>query len=87
MALLYKRALDEAMGLSAMLVMVLLDDKIRDSQRAGLVDFVKSVPANNAYELGSKVNDALSNSAKQWKDKGIPAGAAGLLWQLKQQAG
>jgi hypothetical protein len=84
MALLYKRALDEAAGLSAMLVMVLLDEKVFQAQKAGLVDFVKSVPATDAHELGSKVHAALSDRAATWAKSNILLGASGYLWKLKQ---
>jgi hypothetical protein len=85
MALLYKRALDEALGLSAMLVMVLLDDKVYQAQKAGLVDFVKTIPAKDAHELGLKVHAALSDRAATWAKSTIPLGASGQLWKVKQE--
>jgi hypothetical protein len=46
-----------------------------------LVQYVASVDAKNAYDLGGKVYVATGNMAAQIKDSG--ALAAGLLWDLK----
>jgi hypothetical protein len=82
---LYKHGLDEAIGLTAIIIMVLLDDEIHKVQKKALIDFVNALPPQKNYvELGSKVHKAICDLAINWKERDIPNGAAGLLWKLKQ---
>jgi hypothetical protein len=83
---LYKRALDEGVGLTSLLVMVLLDDEVYKAQRKGLMDFVNSTPAKDAHELSSKVHAAMSELAAKVAKSNIVLGAPGFLWKLKQDS-
>jgi hypothetical protein len=85
MAWLYKRALDDAIGLSSMLVMVLLDDEVYKAQRKALIDYVNTLPPpKEPADLGSAVHNAFSNLAGEWKRRGMAGSAAAFLWKLKQ---
>jgi hypothetical protein len=84
MAWLYKRALDEGVGLTSLLVMVLLDDKVYKAQRNGLIDFVQKASAKDAHELSLKVHTALCELAGQAAKSNIVLGAPGYLWKAKQ---
>ena len=79
-------ALDEGTGLTSLLIMVLLDDEVRQSQRKGLIDFVKSTPAKDAHELSLKVHSAMSDLASKVAKSNIVLGAPGFLWKLKQDS-
>lgn len=81
---LYKRALDERIGLTSLLVMVLLDESVYKAQRKGLIDFVKRTPAKDAHELSSKVHIAMSELGANTAKSSIVLGAPGFLWKLKQ---
>jgi hypothetical protein len=82
---LYKHGLDEAVGLTAIIIMVLLDEETHKVQKKALIDFVNALPPQRDYvELGSQVHKALCDLATTWKEKDIPIAAAGLLWKLKQ---
>ena len=81
---LYKRALDEGVGLTSLLVMVLLDDEVYKAQRKGLIDFVNSTQAKDAHELSSKVHAAMNDLAGKVAKSNIVLGAPGFLWKLKQ---
>ena len=60
MAWLYKRALDDAIGLTSLLIMVLLDDAVYKTQKKALIDYVNTLPPqSNADELGTAVHTAL----------------------------
>lgn len=87
MAWLYKRALDESIGLSSLLVMVLLHDDARKSQLTGLIDFVKNNPARDAHELGLNLHNAMCDLAAKQNKQGMASGVAGYLWKLKQEGG
>jgi hypothetical protein len=84
MAWLYKRALDEGIGLTSLLVMVLLDESVYKAQRKGLIDFVNRTPAEDAHELSSKVHIAMSDLASKIAKSEMVLGAPGFLWKLKQ---
>jgi hypothetical protein len=81
---LYKRALDEGVGLTSLLVMILLDEAVYKAQRKGLIDFVKATPAKDAHELSLKVHNAMSDLAAKVAKSEIVLGAPGFLWKLKQ---
>lgn len=78
---LYWRALSEARQLVNLLVLVLLDEEVRNAQQAGLMNFIAASNAKNAGELGSAVNLAMINLAA--KMKGNTLGVAGILWKAK----
>jgi hypothetical protein len=66
---LYKRSLDQAIGLTAIIVMVLLDDKSHQIQKKALIDYVKALPPQkNWVELSSTVHDALCKLGTSWKE-------------------
>jgi hypothetical protein len=88
MAWLYKRALDDSIGLSTFLVLVLLDDEIYQAQRTALINFVNALPPQkDNHELGSKVHTALCQRAGELGRQGMADWAAAYLWKLKQGAG
>ena len=82
---LYKRALDEGVGFSCLLVMILLDESVYQAQRKGLIDYVKSVSAKDANDLSLKVFNAMSELAEKAAKTNIVLGAPGFLWKLKQE--
>ena len=67
-----------------LLVMVLLDDGVRNAQRGAILDYVTRSDAKNAYALGGEVNQVVPNHAMKMRDS--MAGAAGLLWKAKTSA-
>ncbi len=78
---LYWRAISEARQIVNLLVMVLLDDSVRNAQRGAILDYVSRSDAKNAYALGAAVNQVIPDHAMQMRDS--IAGAAGLLWKAK----
>jgi hypothetical protein len=87
MAWLYKRALDDAIGLTTMLTMVLLDDEVYKTQKKALIDYVNTLPPQStAHDIQMAVHTALCNLAAQWVKQGVPIGASGYLLKVKQPA-
>jgi hypothetical protein len=82
---LYRRSLSESQALSNYALLILLDDQVRDAQRKGLRDFVRSTDAKNALELGAKVNLSVAQLAHRLNDTML--GTNGMLWQLRTAAG
>ena len=78
---LYSKAVSENNKLSNYALLILLDDKVHASQRAGLTEFVRACEAKNARELGGKANLATVQLASRLS--GTVLGVAGLLWKLK----
>jgi hypothetical protein len=88
MAWLYKRALDDSIGLSSLLIMVLLDEQVYQAQREALIHFVGTLSGQkDADALGSKVHNAMCEVAGESARKGVAATASAYLWKLKQGAG
>jgi hypothetical protein len=82
---LYKRSMDEAAGLSALLTLVLLDDEVYKAQRNALIEFTKATPAKDAAELGLAVHSAWCERAHAlWKGGSVPLGVPGFLWKARQ---
>jgi hypothetical protein len=80
---LYRRALNEAAGANALLIMVLLDTGVRDAQRDSLTDFVAKTPATNALEFSQKAQAAFSTMAAKFAESSL-LGVQGNLWKFKQ---
>ena len=71
---LYWTALKETRQVVYLLVMVLLDDKVRDAQRGAILDYASRSDAKNAYGLMSAVNQVMPNHAMKMQNS--VAGAA-----------
>lgn len=81
----YKRSLDDANGLTALLTLVLLDESVYKAQRNALIEFAKQSSAKNAHELALQTHTAMCElAAKMWKNGKVPLGAPGFLWKAKQ---
>ena len=80
---LYRRALNEAAGANALLILVLLDAGVHDAQRDSLVDFVAKTPATNALEFSQKAQAAFSAMAAKFAESSL-LGVQGNLWKFKQ---
>ena len=80
---LYRRALNEAAGANALLIMVLLDIGVRDAQRDSLTDFVAKTPAENSLDLSQKAHAAFSTMAAKFAEFSL-LGVQGSLWKFKQ---
>jgi hypothetical protein len=78
---IYRRSLRENSALAHYATIILLHDGIRQDHQTKLAQYVASVEAKNAFELGTKVYLAMGNMAFQIKDS--IALAAGLAWDLK----
>ncbi len=82
---LYKRAMDEAAGLSALLTMVLLHDEVYKAERDALIQLAKVTPAKNAAELAAAVHGRMCDHAyRLWKGPSVPMGVLDFLWKARQ---
>ena len=79
---LYWKAITECRNVSNYALLILLDESVYAAQRAGLIELVRSIKAENAGELGQKVNLSLSQLAARLG--GTLLGTGGMLWKLKQ---
>jgi hypothetical protein len=79
---LYWRACGESRQLANLVVLILLDQKVHDAQRAGLIDFVTNSKTKNAADLGRAVNLAMGKVAMQMS--GNTLGVAALLWNTRR---
>jgi hypothetical protein len=80
-AKLYWTSLSENRQLTNYALLILLDEKVHEAQRAGLADFVRASDAKNAGELGINVRLATQSLAARLNDTIL--GVNGLLWKLK----
>jgi hypothetical protein len=78
---LYRISLRENRELTNYALLILLDEKVHEVQRASLAEFVRVSDAKNAKELGTNVYLATSKLAARLS--GNMLGVAGLLWKLK----
>jgi hypothetical protein len=78
---LYRKSLHENRSVVYYELVLLLHDGIYRDHRAKLAQYVASLDAKNAYDLGGKVYIATGNMAAQIRDSRTLA--AGLLWDLK----
>lgn len=78
---LYLRALKELGGLNSHLVCVLLDDRVRQANRAGVILWAKTATVKNADELGLKVHVALGENAIKYPAR--VREARELLWAAR----
>ena len=80
---LYRRALNEAAALYALLMLTLLNDEVLVGQRTGLLNLVSNAKARNADELASKVHSAMCDHATKVKEAGATLlGVSGGLWNM-----
>jgi len=77
----YRKSLQENRALAYYAIILLLHDGICRDHQAKLAQYVSTLDAKNAYDLGSKVYIAIGNMAAQIRD-GMTLSAA-LLWDLK----
>jgi hypothetical protein len=78
----YRKSLDESRNLTNYALLILLDEGVCDAQRKALADFVHTIDARNAADLGAKVNLATTQLAARLGHTLL--GTAGVLWKLKQ---
>ena len=78
---LYRTSLRENRQLTNYALLILLDEKAHEVQRASLADFVRASDAKNAGELGISVRLATQSLAARLYDTML--GVNGLLWKLK----
>jgi hypothetical protein len=76
-----RRSLRDSRGLANLVVLILLDPKIHETQARGLDDLVGGTDARTAAELGGKVYSATCELAERLSGNSL--GTAGLLWKLK----
>jgi hypothetical protein len=82
--LLSKLRLDESIGLSSLLILSLFNDKIRQTQRDVIIQFLKTSQAKDAADLGLKTHDALCDIALKQYKSGKLVGIADFLQKLKE---
>ena len=78
---LYRTSLRENRGLTNCALLILLDEKVHEAQRASLLEFVRASDAKNAGALGISVRIATQSLAARLHDTML--GVNGLLWKLK----
>jgi hypothetical protein len=80
----YRIALRENRALTNFVLLVLLDSKVYEAQRASVAEFVRAIEAKSAADLGIKT--ALATQSASLKLAHTVLGTNGLLWKLKQSA-
>jgi hypothetical protein len=82
--LLSKLRLDESIGLTSLLILSLFNDKIRQSQRDVIIQFLNNVQAKDTAELGMKTHDVLCDIALKQYRSGKLVGISDFLQRLKE---
>jgi|HubBroStandDraft_4_1064222.scaffolds.fasta_scaffold207293_2 hypothetical protein len=81
---IYRRALKQNRDLTHYALLILLDEGVYQSQHQSLREFVTTIEANGAADLGMKVYIATGRLASRLSADAL--GVAGLLWNLKTQS-
>jgi hypothetical protein len=82
---LYRRALNDTNHLFSLVVLILLDPSVYESQKSGLISFVNSTSANNAALLSSSVFSSMTDLANRLAKTSV-LGAHAALWKVRQEA-
>jgi hypothetical protein len=82
---LYRRGLKESQYLTALLIMVLIDDATYKVQKNGIYALVKGMQVRDALDLSTKVQLSVSNLAHRASDSTMLSSHR-LLWAMKQSA-
>jgi hypothetical protein len=84
MAMVYRTSLRAQRRLTNYALLLLLNDEVLEKHRADLSEFVRSVDAKGAGDLGLQVYKATTKLAVSMSDNSL--GVAGLLWKLRTGA-
>jgi hypothetical protein len=77
--------LNDTQHIYSLMILVPLDDEVRDSQRKGLIDFVTRTPARDASELSTKAYASTCQLAGRLSGSSV-LGAHAALWNARGKA-
>ncbi len=81
---IYRRSVSESRALRSFAILILLHDKIYQTQKSGIIELVRGIKAKDAVELSTKVMLSFDELALRLAGSSV-GGAHASLWQLKQQ--
>jgi hypothetical protein len=81
---IYRRSINESRALRSFAILILLHDKVYQTQKSGIIELVCGIKAKDAADLNTKVMLSFDELALRLASSSV-GGAHASLWQLKQQ--